>query len=44
MDEPSYTLTLEDETENDVTGMSTLETVTVIDAVVDPCVAVILNV
>ena len=44
VDDPSYTLTLEDETENDVTGIVTLVTVTVFDAVVDPCVAVILKV
>ena len=44
VDDPSYTLTLEDETENDVTGMSTLVTVTEIDAEDEPCVAVILNV
>ena len=44
MDDPSYTLTLDDETENDVTGMSTLVTVTEIDAEDEPCVAVILNV
>ena len=44
MDEPSYTLTLDDDVENDVTGMSTLVTLTVFDADVVPSVAVILKV
>ena len=44
MDEPSYTLTLDDDGENDVTGISTLVTLTVLEADVDPCFAVMVNV
>ena len=44
MYEPSYTLTLDEDGVNDVTGMSTLVTVTVLEADVEPCFAVMVNV